>query len=51
MINTLLIFFTDKAVEYIKNYDDEQPFYLQLNYDGPYLNPPTNLGPAKKQVL
>jgi len=38
-------FFTDKAVEYIKNYDGKNPFYLQLNYDGPYLLPPTNYGP------
>lgn len=42
-------FFTDKAVEYIKNYRGDQPFYLQLNYDGPYLNPPTNLGPARNR--
>lgn len=42
-------FFTDKAVEYIKDQDGSQAFYLQLNYDGPYLNPPTNLGPAKNR--
>lgn len=42
-------FFTDKAVDYIESYDGEQPFYLQLNYDGPYVNPPTNLGPARNR--
>jgi len=44
-------FFTDKAVEYIEQYEGDKPFYLQLNYDGPYLNPPTNMGPAKKPTL
>ena len=42
-------FFTDKAVEYIENYDGDKPFYLQLNFDGPYLNPPTNMGPARNR--
>lgn len=42
-------FFTDKAVDYIRNYRGDKPFYLQLNYDGPYLNPPTNMGPAKNR--
>ena len=42
-------FFTEKAVEYIEAQDGEEPFYLQLNYDGPYVNPPTNLGPARNR--
>ena len=42
-------FFTEKAVEYIEKYDGEKPFYLQLNYDGPYTNPPTNMGPARNR--
>ena len=42
-------FFTDKAVEFIRQHDGTQPFYLQLNYDGPYLNPPTNMGPARNR--
>jgi len=42
-------FFTDKAVEYIRSQDGKKPFYLQLNYDGPYLNPPTNMGAAKNR--
>ncbi|MDJ0928498.1 MAG: sulfatase-like hydrolase/transferase [Gammaproteobacteria bacterium] len=45
----LVDFFTDKAIDYLRAYDGEQPFYLQLNYDGPYLNPPTNLGPARNR--
>ena len=42
-------FFTEKAVEYIEDYDGKKPFYLQLNYDGPYTNPPTNMGPARNR--
>ncbi len=42
-------FFTEKAVDYLQSYDGEKPFYLQLNYDGPYVNPPTNMGPAKNR--
>ena len=42
-------FFTDKAVEYLRDYAGEEPFYLQLNYDGPYTNPPTNFGPARNR--
>ncbi|MCY3751513.1 MAG: sulfatase-like hydrolase/transferase [Gammaproteobacteria bacterium] len=42
-------FFTDKAVEYLQDYSGEEPFYLQLNYDGPYTNPPTNYGPARNR--
>lgn len=42
-------FFTEKAVEYLEQYDGKKPFYLQLNYDGPYTNPPTNMGPARNR--
>ena len=42
-------FFADKAVEYLENRDPARPFYLQLNFNGPYLNPPTNLGPARNR--
>lgn len=45
----LVDFFTDKAIEYLQSVKGAQPFYLQLNYDGPYLNPPTNLGPARNR--
>jgi len=42
-------FFSDKAVEYLKNYDREKPFFMMVTYNGPYLNPPTNMGPAKNR--
>ena len=42
-------FFADKAVEYLESIDRSKPFYLQLNFDGPYLNPPTNVGPARNR--
>lgn len=42
-------FFTVKAVEYIENHEGQEPFYLQLNFDGPYALPPTNQGPAKNR--
>ncbi|MFL2840624.1 MAG: sulfatase [Pseudohongiellaceae bacterium] len=42
-------FFAGKAVDYISSVDQNQPFYLQLNFDGPYLNPPTNTGPARNR--
>ncbi|MGI9228277.1 MAG: sulfatase family protein [Gammaproteobacteria bacterium] len=42
-------FFTEEAVDYLNRYDGKKPFYLQLNYDGPYVNPPTNLGPARNR--
>ena len=44
-------FFTDKAVEYLREYSGEEPFYLQLNYDGPYTNPPTNYGACQEPLL
>lgn len=42
-------FFSDKAVKYLKDYDQQKPFFLMVTYNGPYLNPPTNLGPAKNR--
>lgn len=38
-------YFTEKAVETIEQLDSERPFFLMVNYDAPYLLPPTNLGP------
>lgn len=37
-------FFTNKAVDYIDT-TNGRPFFLMVNYDAPYLLPPTNLGP------
>ena len=42
-------FFADKAVHYLQSREKNHPFYLQLNFNGPYLNPPTNLGPARNR--
>ncbi|MFM8305074.1 MAG: sulfatase-like hydrolase/transferase [Actinomycetota bacterium] len=37
-------YFTDCAVDYIRDRDTTQPFFLQVNYDGPYVLPPTVVG-------
>jgi len=42
-------FFSDKAVEYLQAYDHQKPFFLMVTYNGPYMNPPTNLGAAKNR--
>ena len=42
-------FFTDKAVDYLQTYDHQEPFFLMVTYNGPYMNPPTNLGPARNR--
>jgi len=42
-------FFTDKAIQFLKHPERDKPFFLQLNYDGPYTLPPTNSGPAKNR--
>jgi arylsulfatase A-like enzyme len=38
-------FFTQRAVVYLAEAKLNQPFFLNVNYDAPYLLPPTNLGP------
>lgn len=40
-------FFTNKAVDYIDSVNDS-PYFLMVNFDAPYLLPPTNLGPDEK---
>jgi arylsulfatase A-like enzyme len=42
-------FFSAKAVEYLQNYDRQEPFFMMVTYNGPYMNPPTNLGAAKNR--
>ena len=42
-------FFSDKAVEYLQSYDRQKPFFLMVTYNGPYMNPPTNLGAARNR--
>jgi arylsulfatase A-like enzyme len=36
--------FSDRAIEFIASRDRSQPFFLQVNYDGPYVLPPTVVG-------
>jgi arylsulfatase A-like enzyme len=36
--------FSDRAIEYVAGRDRERPFFLQVNYDGPYVLPPTVVG-------
>ena len=36
--------FSDRAIDYIANRDRSRPFFLQVNYDGPYVLPPTVVG-------
>ncbi|MCP4048373.1 MAG: sulfatase-like hydrolase/transferase [Gammaproteobacteria bacterium] len=42
-------FFSDKAVAYLESYDHQKPFFLMVTYNGPYMNPPTNLGAARNR--
>ena len=37
-------YFSDEAIDYIRNRDRDRPFFLQVNYDGPYVLPPTIIG-------
>ena len=34
-------YWTTKAIEYLAQQDDQQPFFLMLSYNGPYILPPT----------
>jgi arylsulfatase A-like enzyme len=38
-------YFSDRAIEYLRAHDRRRPFFLQVNYDGPYVLPPTVVGP------
>ena len=40
----IVSYFTDRAVEYVRSRDRSRPFFLQVNYDGPYVLPPTVVG-------
>jgi len=42
-------FFSDKAVEYLQAYDHEKSFFMMVTYNGPYMNPPTNMGAARNR--
>jgi arylsulfatase A-like enzyme len=36
--------FSDRAIAYLEQHDPGRPFFLQVNYDGPYVLPPTVVG-------
>ena len=42
-------YFGEKAVAYLENYQSDKPFFLEVSFDGPYMDPPTNTGPAKNR--
>lgn len=40
----IVSYFSDRAIEYVRGRDRSRPFFLQVNYDGPYVLPPTVVG-------
>jgi arylsulfatase A-like enzyme len=40
----IVSYFSDRAIEYVRDRDRSRPFFLQVNYDGPYVLPPTVVG-------
>ncbi len=40
----IVSYFSDQAIDYVRNRDRDRPFFLQVNYDGPYVLPPTVVG-------
>ncbi|MGQ7246345.1 sulfatase family protein [Halomonas sp. V046] len=42
-------YFGDRAVAYIDNVNADDPFFLNVSFDGPYMDPPTNMGPARNR--
>lgn len=44
----IVSYFSDRAIEYLDQQDGEHPFFLQVNYDGPYVLPPTVVGPDER---
>ncbi len=36
--------FSDRAIRFLADRDRDRPFFLQVNYDGPYVLPPTVVG-------
>lgn len=40
--------FADRAVDYVRNRDHDRPFFLQVNFDGPYVLPPTVVGADRR---
>jgi arylsulfatase A-like enzyme len=44
----IVSYFSDRAIEYMQQRDRNRPFFLQVNYDGPYVLPPTVVGPDER---
>ncbi|MES1928921.1 N-acetylgalactosamine 6-sulfate sulfatase [Salinisphaera dokdonensis CL-ES53] len=44
-------FLGKKAAAYLRDRakSDDKPFFMQLSFSGPYMNPPTNVGPARNK--
>ena len=40
----IVSYFSDRAIEFVRDRDRSRPFFLQVNYDGPYVLPPTVVG-------
>jgi arylsulfatase A-like enzyme len=40
--------FSEQAVDFIRDRDPDRPFFLQVNYDGPYVLPPTVVGADRR---
>lgn len=41
-------YFTDKTTEWLESVETSRPFFLNVNFDAPYLLPPANLGPDRR---
>lgn len=41
-------YFSEQAVDFIRDRDRDRPFFLQVNYDGPYVLPPTVVGADRR---
>jgi arylsulfatase A-like enzyme len=41
-------YFSDRAIDFVRSRDPQRPFFLQVNYDGPYVLPPTVVGADRR---
>lgn len=41
-------YFSDRAIDVIRSRDADRPFFVQVNYDGPYVLPPTVVGADRR---
>ncbi|GAB3677499.1 sulfatase [Salinisphaera aquimarina] len=43
-------FLGKKAAAYLRDHaNTDKPFFMELSFSGPYMNPPTNMGPARNK--